>query len=82
MMGPISDIMEYDVTIGNQNIIGYNATFRGITFAERVGFGLRSTSWDEGSDGESQGTTFRGAAFLVVGFQDDAGVWHYKDEYL
>ncbi|MBQ45641.1 MAG: hypothetical protein CMK37_08300 [Porticoccaceae bacterium] len=84
MMGPISDVMEYDVTIGNQNLQGqgsYNL-FRGITFDENVGFGLRSTSWDEGSDGETAGTMFRGAAFLVVGFQDDAGVWHYKDEYL
>ena len=84
MMGPISDVMEYDVTLGNQNLAGQSSysTFRGITFDENVTFGLRSTSWDEGSDGETQGTTFRGAAFLVVGFQDDAGVWHYKDEYL
>ena len=82
MMGPISDIMEYDVTIGSQTVAGYRSEFRGITFAENVGFGLRSTSWDEGSDGETAGTTFKGAAFLVVGFQDDAGVWHYKDEYL
>ena len=84
MMGPISDVMEYDVTLSSQNLAGQSSssTFRGITFDENVGFGLRSTSWDEGSDGESQSTMFRGAAFLVVGFQDDAGVWHYKDEYL
>ncbi len=77
MMGPISDLLEYNATFQGSGLTPWD-----IIFEHSVTMGLRSTSWSEGSDGEIGTSTFFGAAFLLLAFQDDSGYWFYSPNYI